>query len=306
MNRYRAFGLLIESDFLLPELSIADSRDGPCDLRIVRADIGREIPEPNAQPVFDYEDPSGTVMIWPQVAGFRFRAPDLIEVEPAPNAKSELLAFPLLGPVMGWFLHLRGRMVLHASAVVWRGLAFGFLGDKLAGKSTTAAAFLRDGAQLLTDDLLVFAMDDPAVPLVQPAFAQLKLGDDSAAAVTIAGAKALPLVMDGFAKRQHRLHRLAAAPAACDALFILERGDGPAVIEWLDQKDAFLGLMRFGYNVRFANAPIAMQNRQRNFEQCVALARSLRFGVLRVPADLTRLDEVLEAVAESLAKPTTA
>lgn len=303
MNRYRAFGLLIESDFALPELGIAEPGSGAPDLRIVRTGIGRDIPPPDAQPVFDYDDPSGSVMIWPQVAGFRFRAPDVIEVEPAPTAKPELLAFPLLGPVMGWFLHLQGRMILHASAVTWRGRAFGFLGDKMAGKSTTAAAFLRDGAQLLTDDLLVFEMSDPARPLVQPAFAQLKLGDDSAAAVTIAGAEALPLVMDGFAKRQHRLDSLADLPTTCDALFVLERGDGPAAVEWLDQKDAFLALMRFGYNVRFANAPLAMQNRKRHFEQCVALTRSVSVGVLRVPADLNRLGEVLVTVDAALAEP---
>ncbi len=303
MNRYQAFGLLIESDFDLPELAGADADDRVPDLRIVQKNIGREIPEPDAQPVFDYNDPGGIVMIWPQVAGFRIRMPDTIEIERASHAKPEYLAFPLLGPVMGWFLHLRGQMILHGSAVTWHGHAFGFLGDKLAGKSTTAAAFLRDDAQLLTDDLLVFDMSDPARPLVQPAFAQLKLGDDSAAAVPIAGAEALPLIMDGFAKRQHRLQDLAEAPTACDALFVLERGDSAAAVEWLDGKDAFLALMRFGYNVRFTNAPLAMQNRRRHFEQCVALTRSLRVGVLRVPADLGRLDEVLAAVDRALAKP---
>ena len=34
------------------------------------------------------------------------------------------------------------------------GRTLAFLGDKLAGKSTTAAAFVRAGASLVTDDLL--------------------------------------------------------------------------------------------------------------------------------------------------------
>ena len=303
MNHYQAFGLLIESDLDLPELSPTNLAGRTPDLRIIRTDIGRALPEPDEQPVFDYEDSGGIVMIWPQVAGFRIRMPDVIEIDPAACSKPEYLAFPLLGPVMGWFLHLRGRMILHASAVNWRGHAFGFLGDKMAGKSTTAAAFLRDGAQLLTDDLLVFDMSDTARPMVQPAFAQLKLSDDSAAAVAIAGAEALPLIMEGFAKRQHRLNSLADAPTMCDALFVLERVDDAATVKWLDGKDALLAVMRFGYNVRFTNAPLEMQNRKRHFEQCVALTRSVRVGALRVPADLGRLDEVLTAVDASLAVP---
>jgi len=301
MKRYRAFGLLIESDVRLDELSPAgDAAAEKPDLRIVQTDIGREIPPPDEQPIFDYEDERGTLMIWPTVAGFRFRSPDTIEIQPAPGAREDYLAFPLLGPVMAWFLHLRGNLVLHASAVRWQGKSFAFLGDKMAGKSTTAAAFLRAGAGILTDDLLAFDMSDPAAPLVQPAFAQLKLSDDAAEAVTVPGSEALPLIMEGFPKRQHRLDRIEQVPARCDAFFVLERGGTAPSLEWLDGEGAFTSLMRFSYNTRFGRAPIAMQQRARHFRHCVALANSSRVGRLTVPADLARLDETVRLVGEAL------
>ena len=301
MYRYRAFGLQIESDWQLPELAAASGQsDVDPDVRIVTGDIGRSIPAPDCPPIFDYEDPHGVVMIWPQVGGFRIRAPDIIEMQPAPTAKREYLAFPLLGPVMAWLLHMRGRMILHASALKWEGRAIGFLGDKMAGKSTTAAAFLRDGGELLTDDLLVFDMDDPAHPIIQPAFAQLKLDDQAASAVSVAYAQPLPLIMEGFPKRQHRLDRLAETPVACDALFILERNGAAGGIEWLDEVEALKGLIRFSYNVRFAHAPLAMQERGRHFQHCAALARCVKVGVLHVPDDLGRLPETVQRVGRAL------
>lgn len=300
MFRYCAFGLQIDSELELPELAEGSGRSAAePDLRILMGDIGRALPPPDSPPVFDYEDPHGVVMIWPQVGGFRINA-DMIEVEPAKIAGREYLAFPLLGPVMAWCLHLRGRMILHASALVWRGRAFGFLGDKMAGKSTTAAAFLREGAKLLTDDLLAFDMEDPALPQVQPAFAQLKLSEDSANAVRVAGAQALPLIMEGFPKRQHRLDRLAETPPSFDALFILERGGSAGAIEWLGDIDALKGLMRFSYNVRFHDAPLAMQERGRHFQHCTALARSVKVGRLHIPDDLERLPETVQRVGQAL------
>jgi hypothetical protein len=64
----------------------------------------------------------------------------------------------VLGPIIGFVLHLRGTPCLHASAVAVDGRAVAFLGHSGAGKSTTAAAFVRRGFRALTDDVL--ALDE--------------------------------------------------------------------------------------------------------------------------------------------------
>jgi hypothetical protein len=51
----------------------------------------------------------------------------------------------LVGPVLGLLLRLRGVVCLHASAVALQEQAVVFVGAEGAGKSTTAAAFERDG-----------------------------------------------------------------------------------------------------------------------------------------------------------------
>lgn len=301
MHRYRAFGLQIESEWNLPELAPAPDLDHwDPDLTIVVRDLGRKMPTVTEPPIFDYGDDE-VVMIWPQVGGFRIRMPATIEVEPSALAKPELIAFPLLGPVMGWFLHLRGQAILHASAVYWRGRVLGFLGDKMAGKSTTAAAFLRDGGHLITDDMLVFDMKDIASPIVLPAFAQLKLSEEAAMAVEVDGATALPNIMEGFPKRQHRLaQRALEIPERFDALFVLSRSTDESNIAWLDQAEALTKIVRYSYSTRFANAPLAMQDRGRQFRHFAALARAIRVAELKVPHDLSGLGQTVELVGQSL------
>ena len=60
----------------------------------------------------------------------------------------------LRGPVLGMVLRLRGLVALHASAVVVDGSAVALVGATGAGKSTTAAAFVKAGRPLLCDDVV--------------------------------------------------------------------------------------------------------------------------------------------------------
>jgi hypothetical protein len=51
-------------------------------------------------------------------------------------------------------LTLEGRLLIHASAVEWKGRALAFAGASGAGKSTLAAVVCAAGARLVTDDAL--------------------------------------------------------------------------------------------------------------------------------------------------------
>jgi hypothetical protein len=63
----------------------------------------------------------------------------------------------LLGPVFGLLLRLRGVTCLHASAVVIDHWGVVFVGAEGAGKSTTAAAFAKQGHAVLSDDIVALA-----------------------------------------------------------------------------------------------------------------------------------------------------
>lgn len=299
MHRYRVFGLTVGSDVRLDELVLEPNTEKAVDLAIVLKDVGYEIKPMGEGPVrFVYDDPRGLTMIWPGAAAVRVVSTDLVEIQPFPGVPDTYLPFPLLGPVMAWVLHLRKFLVLHASAVTWKGHSVGFMGDKMAGKSTTAASFLRAGAELLTDDLLAIDMTDPTQPTICPAFPQLKLSDDSAENIDVPGAKPLPLVMEGFDKKQYRLTDMHHASARCDTLFVIERGGQKPSIDWLESAEAMTSIMRYSYNVRFGSAPLEMQDRARYFQQYAGLARNARVGRLNIPKSVERLCETVEFIEQ--------
>ena len=298
---YQAFGLVIKSAIELAELeSVSDK--AVADICIVRAEWCSSLPDKGQPPIFNYQASRGVEMIWPGVAAFVIIGDNRIEVTPYPDVPETFLAFPILGPVFGWLLERRGLFVLHASGIALNGSCVAFLGDKMAGKSTTAAAFLRRGARLVTDDLLAVTIAERDEPIVHPAFAQLKLADDAADEISVPGSQPLPLVFDGFPKRQHRLDVMERRQIKLRRLFILERGAQVPGIRVMASSDAMLALMRFSYSVRFASAPADPERRARHFQACATLARLGGVAVLEVPARLGALDAVVDMVLQDIGR----
>lgn len=85
----------------------------------------------------------------------------------------------LSGVIVKYASRLMGRVGLHASVVALQGRAFGFLGPKGAGKSTTAALFRQEGFDVLSDDLLLLSMDGREGFLVESGPSELRLWDDA-------------------------------------------------------------------------------------------------------------------------------
>lgn len=295
-RNYRAFGMIIRSEIPLPELTPAHADEIP-DVDVVLVAGDQPLPALEDGLVAQFAENGDHYFAWPDVATFQFRGTDRIEVQPYPGAPMTYLAFPLLGPIFGLLLHARGLLVLHASAIEIDGRGAIFVGDKLAGKSTTAAAFLRGGHRLLTDDLLAVDLSGKAGPRILPAFGQLKLSDEAASTIQIQRAEALPLVFPGLEKRQHRL----GGPFQHDAipphrLYVLDRGGEEAVSDQLTGADALRAVMRFSYIVRFGKAALPGKAEADHMQRCARLARAVGVARLGVPADLGRLDETVALV----------
>ena len=81
---------------------------------------------------------------------------------------------------MGAILLQRKSFPLHGSAIAINGKAYAIVGESGAGKSTLASAFLREGYQLLSDDVIAVSLSqDEGTPIVTPSYPQQKLWQDS-------------------------------------------------------------------------------------------------------------------------------
>jgi hypothetical protein len=91
----------------------------------------------------------------------------------------ETLRHLLLNQVLPMVLASVDRLVLHASAVAGPDGVVAFVGPAGSGKSTTAAALVCRGWELVSDDMLIVERSGPAC-LAVPTFCEVRLRPDAA------------------------------------------------------------------------------------------------------------------------------
>jgi hypothetical protein len=179
---YTIAGLAVSSEIPLPGLIERPPANAPADIEIRLERVPARLDEavargPNWEMAADL-----FLLRVPNVARFLMCGGRRIAVDAVPGGCRDAAIF-LVGTVFGILLHQRGRMALHASAIAVGGQAVLFCGPSGAGKSTLAAALGNAGYPLLSDDLCAVDVQDRSRPLVYPDGRQLKLWDESVAAL---------------------------------------------------------------------------------------------------------------------------
>ena len=176
---YTGFGLRLASDIALPELLPDAGREGRADVEIRREDLAAAWSERRDGERLHAVDESECWLNIPEVAVYRIRSGREIGYDPAAGAQGTAVRLYLLGSCMGALLIQRRILPLHGSAVVIGGKAYAFVGESGAGKSTLAAAFVKRGYPLLSDDVIPVSVARGQVPAVLPAYPQQKLWRES-------------------------------------------------------------------------------------------------------------------------------
>lgn len=97
-----------------------------------------------------------------------------------PAAVEKRLSASLTTSVIAALMSQRGHMVLHASVVMTPRGAVAISGESGAGKSTTQAALLTRGCQMVTDDVTVLNWSHNGQMMVLPGFSNICLCEDAA------------------------------------------------------------------------------------------------------------------------------
>ena len=295
---YRAYGLTIASDISLPELE--PTAPAAADVLINVGPIDLPKPSPELGTDFRFE-PDRQYLAWQAVGAFLISDACRIDVEPAPGIDDALIAFPLLGPVMALLLHQRGLLILHASAIAVGRKSVIFMGDKGAGKSTTAGAMIRAGHQLLTDDVVALDMRRSGEAMIVPGFPQLKLAADAAAAIALDDVEVRPRVHPAIDKAQHRLlggFSQESIPAS--RIYVLERGEKAAVSP-LAGIAALPAIIKFSYVTRFGRPALVGDAAALHLGHCAGLANDVGVCRLEVPTGLDRIEEAVDLIERDLA-----
>ncbi|MEM7329340.1 MAG: hypothetical protein AAF437_11410 [Pseudomonadota bacterium] len=251
------------------------------------ADLG--LLQPGVEPGYKFSDVRQEIIL-PFVGAFVIDGKDTVLVERAEGVTDDFLAVPLLGPVLAIFMHLRRQFVLHGSAVIYNGKAYGFVGHKGAGKSTIAAMLLKNpNVEFLTDDLLVVTEKLAALR----GYPQMKLSDEALLHSDRDLGHVRPRPIDLFPKNQYLLHSHAPSETVpVGGIFELCRASD-AKIEHLDTQQAIRTLLIFSYMARFEDRQMSLTEKQDLFRITTQIAASGRVNRLHVPDSISELDQVI-------------
>src|SRR5476651_2396481 len=115
LHRYRAFGLVLQSELALPELgSTSAAPQSPVDVEITTTALPGLVDPIVFLGMSLARAADGLLLEIPDVARYLVRGGREICVCPDPAASAETVRIYLLGTVLGALLHQRGTLPLHA------------------------------------------------------------------------------------------------------------------------------------------------------------------------------------------------
>ena len=215
---------------------------------------------------------------------------------PANCSLADTLSY-LLGPVLGLLLRLRGVICLHASAVSIDDRSAVFVGAEGSGKSTTAAAFAREGFAVLSDDIVPL-VDGGAEFQVLPAYPRVNLWSDSVK-LLYGSPDALPPVSAGWDKRCLALGeaggpRFEQRPLRLGAIYIFGDLSAHATenVEAISQKNALMMLVGNTYAANFLDA----KQRAEEFAVLSRLVANVPVRRINPRRNITSVNELCELI----------
>lgn len=212
----------------------------------------------------------------------------------------EVAGIHLLGTALALWLERRGVPCLHASAVVLDGGAVAFASSNRGGKSSLAAALVRRGLPLLTDDVLPLEATEEGLR-ARPGYPQMRFWPEEAEHF-LGGHRHLPRVHPGLEKRRAsledgRLGSFSPEPRPLARLYLPERSPPDAArgisIEPVCASDALIELVRRSFLPRLTEAAGWQSRRLALFAD---LVESVPVRRLRYPSGYECLERVAEAV----------
>lgn len=173
---YRAFGLVISSEFECPELVVSNETPN------VFVKFGKA-PQSLQNPLFSgvrfQTNGQEFLLTVDKIARYYIQNGNSISIDVFPNADISAVRLFLLGSAFGALIHQRGLLPFHGSSVKIGESAIILSGFSGVGKSTLAAAFHKKGYDILSDDISVISFSDEGKPIVHPGYPQMKLWSDS-------------------------------------------------------------------------------------------------------------------------------
>jgi len=298
-HRYFAYGLVIESEIPLPELtSVSDEL--PADVSVRAGAVPEQLVDPVGKGVLFEASPNEFLLKMPDLANYLVREGNEIIVEDLGIATEHEMRVFLLGSGFGALLHQREVLVLHASAIGTEAGAVLFAGVSGAGKSTLLGELLRRGHSMMVDDVCAVVETADGVT-VFPGYPRTRLWADSA--------KKLEIETDDLERTRPSIEKFERnvpqqfwdQPAPFSRLYILStHNNDDIMIERMPGVTSFGAVLANTYRRTFMDG-LAM--RDAHFDLASKVAAQVTISRVTRPSGGFKLAELADAIEHDLSQP---
>jgi hypothetical protein len=308
MQQYRIADAIVESNISLPEAKSAFGQEAECAFHWM---LPRDAPPPSAAPFHEWLGPSGEPFVWffRHRSGYliRFRRfadflvsnqADEVHCYPRPEVPLDTIRHLFLDQVLPLVLSRRGRLSLHASAVVTPNGAVIFVGKSGLGKSTLAAYLAHQGFPVLCDDFVVLNQQR-AHTLVVPSYPGIRLWPDALSTLFDHGVHTTPVA--------HYSEKRRLAPADDDGclvpmplarVYVLSNEEdawegADVAAQTLSQRESVIELSKYAHLLDVTDRDSLRQS----FNKLTVLVDAIPCYRLFFPYDFSQLPDVCEVVS---------
>ncbi|OHB32377.1 MAG: hypothetical protein A2X84_12510 [Desulfuromonadaceae bacterium GWC2_58_13] len=289
---YRVLGLNVRVPFPCPGLVLAPAKE--ChDVLLTEGAVPRELEGAVAAEGNGQAAPGRFLLRGGQQAG-RFLVEDgsRITFERSPGAQLSVIVTHLLSSVIVAVLNQRGMLVLHANVALTPRGAIAITGESGAGKSTTLAALVAHGCDMLSDDITVLQFNSSQRIVALPGVRKMNLCEDAAVRLghDIDFLERYPL-------RQTKVMVPLTAdavmePVPLEAIFHLHRHAGDRVT-----RTQCIGAEKFSALQEFVYGPLFLSDHLGLFDLISALTKQVDIFRIGRPESRWCLDEIMEAIS---------
>jgi hypothetical protein len=295
MHHYTAFGLHIHSEISLPELAEGNP-DSTADVYIRQGIVELPAMRPTTiyrrgiKAFFGLDEQHALYLDWAGVASFKASGGHELVVSPVAS-EGNIISLFTVSEALGLILFQKGYLLLHASSVAVGDEAWCFMGMPGAGKSSTAAAFIKAGCRLLSDDLTAITFDETGKPVIIPAYPQLKIWEKTVDGLRYDQSDLEP-VSEGVNKFAFQpREQFPTRPVPLKKVFFLHRARNKPAMQQMNLAEIPGEMLR---NFPLATELMNGDNLKKHFFQCIQCAKSVELLRKRRPEGFDNLEKWVE------------
>ena len=176
-------------------------------------------------------------------------------------------------------------LVLHASAIYFKGKVLLFCGKSHAGKSTTSALFCKNGGKLLAEDISVTKFLD--TPKILPSAPYIKLSDEASERLKITSE--IKTIKESDDRTFYSELSFIEESLSIDYCFFLDWSDETEIMD-MHESDVIKNLISYSFVSGSSN----------DLKKILKLLASVRFYEFKIKKDFDEIEKIFSATVEKI------